>query len=368
MAAGGGLGDAVRMSGTQKAAVAALACLQLVACGRKESPRPIARASASLTALAPSPLLAASPKLLSLEVEACFGDLGCPVATQRRRLLEADDRGGTDLVCDRFLEGIGTDKDLGRGRRCLERSLSVYGQKPNVMCGRDVLTLALLAYQGLGGPRDFPLARGLLARCTNDASVQKVRDLGETSPGTTRERALDFCDDAAEKQLDRDSCSALAALRFRTKGTETQKGLGLDAAQRAQLTTLAAYWKEIGELDDQSAASGIVGPARATMIAGREAQSMRRYAALMDLLAAYKPRDPRDTEKLEPKVRARMKALAVLAARESAAEKGGYRALRDVTIEVFLAFHGKTFTKPIVARDVGDRLDEERSREVFGDK
>ena len=146
----------------------------------------------------------------------------------------------------------------------------------------------------------------------------------------------------------------------------TAKGI-VSRSKRPSSVAFAASWKDLGERDDQQAVTGVVEPARQTMIAGREAQSMRRWAALMDLLAAYQPRDLRDVEKLDEDVRRRMKSLAESAAKEPLTEKGSYRALREAAIETFVAFHGKKFAKALVARDVADRLDEERAREVFGD-
>ncbi len=311
------------------------------------------------------PRLHAKPR--SLEVEQCFEDLACSVAEQQRRLLQADDQGGTDLECERFIEGIGIPTNVPRGRRCLERKLSVYGQRNDVACNRDTIGLALMAYQGLGGPKDPALARGVLARCLDDPSVQKALAVGEESITKKREQPIDFCEEIAQTQLHRNDCLALVALRFRTKAQDTQKGLSPDEAQRKLLTTFAANWKDLGERDDQQAIAGVVEPARATLHAGRDAQSMRRWAALLDVLAVYQPRDLRDVEKLDEGVRGRMKSLAEAAAKERVTDKGSYRAVRESAVEVFVSFHGKKFDKALIAKDVVDRLDEERAREVFGD-
>jgi hypothetical protein len=352
------------------ACVLPLLASSLAACGKhdgKDAGGPIASASASASSLPLARLPKLHPKLLSLEVESCFSDLGCAVAEQQKRLLKADERGATDLVCDRFVEGIGVPADVSRGRRCLERRVSAYGQSPETACDRETLSLALLAYQGIGGRKEAPIARGLLARCLDDPSVQKALALGEESLASKRQKPIDFCEDVAETPLHRNQCLSLAALRSRTKATDTFKGLAPDEAQRKLLTTLAAHWKDLGELDDQRAIVGLVEPARSSLVAAREAQSMRRFAALADVLAAYQPRDLRDVEKLDEDVRARMRSLAGQAAKESPSEKGSYRALRDAAVEVFVSFHGKKVAKPLIIRDVQDRLDEERAREVFGD-
>ena len=344
-----------------------LSLLTLVACGKSGPSSGAASASASAVALPMKRLPKLLPKLLSLEVEQCFADLACSVAEQKKRLEQADDRGATDLACERFVEGIGVPKNVTRGRRCLERKLAADGQQNNVGCDRDTVVFALLAYQGQGGPREPAVARGTLARCLDDASVQKALALGEERLTQKRERAIDFCEEVAQTQLHRDNCLQLVALRFRTKALDTQKGLAPDDAQRKLLTTLAANWRDLAERDDQQAIGGVVEPARQTMTAGREVQSTRRWAALMDVLAVYAPRDVRDVEKLDEDVRRRMKLLAESAVREAGSEKGSYRALREAAIETFVAFHGKKFAKALIARDVADRLDEERSREVFGD-
>jgi hypothetical protein len=306
------------------------------------------------------------PKLYSLEVEACFADLACPLTKQRARLKEADDKGGTDLVCDRFLFGLGVERDLQRARGCWERKVSVYGQTSSVSCDRERIVLALLEYEGLGGPRDAPLGRGILARCAPDESVQNAFRLGEESLTSKREAPIDFCTEVAATPLHRNQCQTVAALRARTKATDTQKSLSPDEKQQKLLTTLGAYWREIGELDDQRAVLGVTEPARSEQLAAQDTRSMRRYAALMDVLSTYTPRDPAIVEKLEPLVRRRMKMLAETAAAESPDEKGSYRALRDQAVEVFVAFHGAKFAKDKITRDVRDRLDEERAREVFG--
>lgn len=342
--------------------------IPLAACGKSSPPTgtaPSASASAANLRARSLPRLFAKPR--SLEVEQCFEDLACGVAEQQKRLERADDQGGTDLVCDRFLDGIGVPTNVPRGRRCLERKLSVFGQQNDVACDREAIVFALLAYQGLGGSKDPALARGVLARCLSDPSVQKALALGEESLSKKREQPIDFCDEVAETQLHKNDCLGLVALRFRTKARDTQKGLSPDEGQRKLLTTFAANWKDLGERDDQQAIVGTVEPARSAMIAGRDAQSMRRWAALMDVLAVYQPRDLRDVEKLDEGVRSRMKSLAEMAAKETGNEKGSYRALRDAAVEAFVSFHGKKFAKPLITKDVQDRLDEERAREVFGD-
>lgn len=358
----------MRSSFSAGLAVALATLVPLAACGKSAPPSgtsPSASASATALRARSLPRLLAKPR--SLEVEQCFDDLACSVAEQQKRLERADDQGGTDLVCDRFLEGIGVPTNVPRGRRCLERKLSVYGQSKDVACNRDAIVLSLLAYQGLGGSKDPALARGVLARCLDDATVQKALALGEESLTKKREQAIDFCEEVAQTPLHKNECLGVVALRFRTKARDTQKGLSPDDAQRKLLTTFAANWKDLGERDDQQAIVGVVEPARSAMIAARDAQSMRRWAALMDVLAVYQPRDLRDVEKLDEGVRQRMKTLAESAAKETGNEKGSYRALRDAAVETFVSFHGKKFAKPLITKDVQDRLDEERAREVFGD-
>jgi hypothetical protein len=323
-------------------------------------------ASGSVQRLAMKQLPRLLPRLYSLEVEGCFADLACSTATQQVRLTQADDRGGTDLVCDRFLFGIGVATDEKRARVCLERKMSVFDQGKAAGCDRERIVLALLEYQGVGGPRDPALARGILARCAPDESVQKAFRLGEASLTARREAPIDFCTEVAATPLHRNQCQALAALRARTKATDTQKALSPTEEQRKLLTTLAAYWREIGELDDQRAVIGVTEPARSEQIAAQDTRSMRRYAALIDVLAVYEPRDPAVVEKLEPVVRRRMKMLGETAAAESPSEKGSYRALRDQAVAVFVSFHGAKFAKDKITQDIHDRLDEERAREVFG--
>lgn len=341
----------------------------IVGCGKSDGAsggKGAPSASASAQRLPVKFLPHLMPRLYALEVEGCFNDLACSLEKQAVRMEEADDKGGTDLVCDRFLLGLGVPTDEPRARRCFERKMSVYDQGKAVGCDRERIVLALLEYQGLGGPRDPALARGILARCANDASVQNAFRLGEASLTTKRESPIDFCSEVAATALHRNQCSAVEALRARTKATDTQKKLGPTEEQRKLLTVLAAYWREIGELDDQRAVLGVVEPARSEQIAAQDAKSMRRFAALMDVLAAYSLRDPADVEKLEPVVRRRMKMLAETAAAESPNDKGSYRALRDQTVDVFTSFYGAKLDKTKIARDIHDRLDEERAREVFG--
>jgi uncharacterized protein YecT (DUF1311 family) len=133
-----------------------------------------------------------------------------------------------------LIDGVGTERDVTRGRACLEsqaKSLACEGSSPSL----ELVELTLMRIDGVGGRPDIRAARSLLADCFDDVARRAVLEHAASKERDANARPVDFCKDVGGTTLTINACIARQNTKVETTAQLRTKTVvaGLDDDGRA---------------------------------------------------------------------------------------------------------------------------------------
>jgi hypothetical protein len=190
-------------------------------------------AAAPFDAQAGDAAVAAAVAGASQRAEDCLASPTCPAADAARLFVAASDANDPDVDCFRFVDGMGTARDVVRARACFEHQAHAQacgGGSPDL----PVAELAMMRIDGVGGRTDIPAARALLAGCFDDATLSGILEHAAKKEADPKTPSVDFCKDIGGTTITTNECMARESQNADTRRALEAKLVvaGLDSTGR----------------------------------------------------------------------------------------------------------------------------------------
>jgi uncharacterized protein YecT (DUF1311 family) len=159
--------------------------------------------------------------------EECLASPSCSAADAARLFVAAGDANDPSVDCFRFLDGMGTDRDLTRARACLEhraKTLECGGSS----AGLEIAELAMMRIDGVGGASNVAAARALLAGCLDDVTRSEILEHAAAKERDPRTPRVDFCKSLGGTTITSNECMARES-----KNADTKRELQVKAVAAA---------------------------------------------------------------------------------------------------------------------------------------
>ena len=151
--------------------------------------------------------------------EDCLASPTCPAAEAARLFVAASNAKDPTVDCFRFVDGMGTDRDLTRARACFEnraKTLECAGSS----AGIETAELAMMRIDGVGAAADIAAARALLKDCFDDMTRSGILDHATAKERDPKTPRGDFCKSIGGTTITTNECMARD-----NKNTDTKRQL-----------------------------------------------------------------------------------------------------------------------------------------------
>jgi hypothetical protein len=208
----------------------------------------------------------------SQRAEDCLASPTCPAADAARLFVAASDANDPDVDCFRFVDGMGTARNVMRARACFEHQENAHacgGGSPDLQAAE----LAMMQIDGVGGRANIPAARALLAGCFDDATLSGILEHAAKKERDPKTPSVDFCKDIGGTTITMNECMARES-----QNADTQRELeakvvvaGLDSTgQRLFAASEKAYAEYVSAMGTFVYEVYVQGTIRGAMSIGEE--------------------------------------------------------------------------------------------------